>query len=176
MASFYVTLTNDAESHFQATNTPGHFRAHLAQPYRFNGEWEVGLAEAHIPPQDVSSTSDMVVISGGGGEEMIFSKVESLDKKPSDLLNIECDLVEEQQINHKTHRFLRTINIKRDKNTKENTKTYTFNNIYYYKVSRTHITDIKIYITDDAGDELAFTSNKLSILLHFRQRRGEPIA
>lgn len=171
MDAFYVTVTSSGDGHYAANNGPSHFRVHLGKALQLPGEWEMGLAEIHIPCTLYSYKKTL--IAGGGGDKKPTAKIETdLEDPAIKLLNIECNLIADQYIDHTHHKILRTINLRKDKYVKDAIKSYTFDKIFYFPLAKTDIDSIEVLIMTDAGTRALFESGAVTALLHFRPRRN----
>jgi hypothetical protein len=169
MEPFYLTLTSKKEGHYTKNNA-GKFRAHLSAPLSLTGRWEIGLAELHMPCTLYTTKKTKIEKTKDGVQDII--ETDGADP-PINLLAIHCDLLKDQLEDDAHNRIIRTVNIK-SAGYKENTiQTFSFGRIYYYPVSRGHISDILFYITTEKGLQATFLSGTLAVLLHFRPSRDE---
>lgn len=170
MEAFYLTLTSNGAGHYAGVNKQSQFRAHLGKSLKLQGDWEVGLAEIHLPC--TLYTRKKTIIKGGGTVKQKPTVETDLDDPELNLLNIECDLIADQFIDHAHHRTLRTINVKKDKYVKDAIKSFSFGKIYYFPLSKHDIASIEVLITTDAGKNALFQSGTVTALLHFRPKRN----
>jgi len=168
MQSFYLTLTSgNTDGHFADGNTPGRFRVHLGKAINLQGAYEFGLAELHAPLTLVCRRK--TEIKGGAGDAVTIVTTTDADNPGCHLLNIHCNLMADQPADHGHHRIIRTINIKREKYKKGETRTYSFGKIFYYPLSTHHFSNIEVYISTDKQEQASFEGGTLSLLLHFRR-------
>lgn len=164
-----MTLTSASKCLYSTENTPQSFRVHLGKAHVFNEAYEVALAEIHVPL--TLYTKKRTKISGGDGtmtKQVVF---EDLADPNVSLLHVECSIIEDQVLDHSHHRYLRTINIKKEKYVHKAVKTYSFGRMFYYPLSTNHLSDIEINIKTDKDVLASFAGGTLTVLLHFRERR-----
>jgi hypothetical protein len=174
MEPFYLTVSSDGDGHFQKHNETGQFRAHLRAPITLEGRWEMGLAEMHMPCTIYTTKKTTLVKQKAAASEKIkMQKTELTDaENPAvELLELHCEVLQEQLQDDAHHKVLRTVNIKQDSYKMGAMKTFTFGRIFYYPLARTHITDLDFYITTELGKKATFLSGSLTLLLHFRPAR-----
>jgi hypothetical protein len=171
MEPFYLTVTSSGAGHFAEENGPSKFRVHLGKAHKLQGDWEVGLAEIHVPSMLYTESKTKITSNSTGPPKMETVYLDLDDPKLS-LLNIECDLIADQYVDHMHHKVLRTINIKKNKYIAGNMRSYTFDNIFYFALATADISNVGMFITTDAGKKALFTSGTVTALLHFRPRQN----
>jgi len=165
MESFYLTLSSSSDGHFAAGNTASRFRVHLGRPLNLKGPWMLGLAECHVPSSLVCERKTTIA---GDESGIKMTVTDDSDDPKCNLLFLHCNLITDHAKDHGHHRVIRTLNVKRDKYKKGVVRTYSFGKIFYYPVSKSHVSDIDVYISTDKGREASFTEGTLTLLLHFK--------
>jgi hypothetical protein len=85
------------------------------------------------------------------------------------VIKVMTDLIHHQVINNGSDRVLRNVALEINKY-RYGCETYrTFEHIHYYTVSKQKVDSIHIYIKDEAGRNISFSQQPLTVILHFRK-------
>lgn len=141
MSSIYIAIdsNSDRNKDFFPDNDSSKFKVHLKKPLHLVGVWKMARMEIHIQGDNKT--------------------------KYNDHLYLFCDLSGETFIDGEPRQNI----LRKIRNIKKGNWSQTYHLPYYMDVTKTDISDIEFYITDEDFKKPSFLKKSVSLTVHLRR-------